>query len=262
MEFFKKIGSKVELGCFGLIFIGVFLPFITSPSNSHSLLSGNTTIFYSTTFIGIMIMFFALLGGALVGVETFARDIYDRINNKHIDRFVNYGPLVIGENIFVVTLVLGLIGTSNAVLHMGVGALMIIISSLILTFMAYERKIVFKDKFVSSKDNVKEEVSDKPVMQPISQEMKVTVSSSETPVVNTNVSTPVLTQVGEKREEKPLTPVETPKIEQPVINVQPPKVEQPVIQVAQPEPPKVETPVAPAVSEAPVISINNNQNNN
>ena len=254
MEFFKKVGSKVEVGCFVLILIGIFLPFVATPSNNTFILTYNPT-----TFIGVMGIMAALFGGALVGVEAFARDIYDRISSKRIDSFVNYAPLIIAENILVVTLVMGLVFSSDALVHMGAGTIIVIVASAILTIFAFERKIVYKDLLVSSKDNVQVAVSDKPVMQPLSQEVKVTVSKPE--------EAPALTPVmGTTQEEKPvltpvvntptITPVRAPKVEAPIPEA--PKIETPVVPLEQP---KEVVPQAPETPVIPLTSVGENKEN-
>jgi len=237
MEFFKKVGSKVEVGCFAIILIGIFLPFVSSPSNNTFILTSN-----QLSFIGVMGIIATVFGGALVGVEAFARDIYDRISSKKIDSFVNYAPLILAENILIVTLVLGLVFSSDAMLHMGAGAIIVIIASAVLTIFAFERKIIYKDLLVSSKDIVQVAVSDKPVMQPLSQEVKVTISKPE--------EAPALTPVGSIQEEKPvLTPVGAPIPEAP-------KIETPVVPIEQPKE------VAPVVQETPVIPLATNVGEN
>ena len=152
---------------------------------------------------------------------------------------------------------------------MGAGTIIVIVASAILTIFAFERKIVYKDLLVSSKDNVQVAVSDKPVMQPLSQEVKVTVSKPEeapalTPVMGTTqeekpvltpvVNTPTITPVGAPKVEAPIP--EAPKIETPIPEA--PKIETPVVPLEQP---KEVVPQAPETPVIPLTSVGENKEN-
>ena len=210
MEFFKKMGAKVELGCFVVILVGVLLPFISYPSKDISILTYNPTM-----FIGFMALLLSLSGGSIVAIEAFGRHLFEKIDNKIILNIFNYGPIIIGENILVGTLTLGLVLSSDTLATMGTGAWLVIIGSSVLVFLAFYRKFIYKDLIDGREVEKKEEI--KPVMQPVANKEVVTVSQ-EVPVVPLKeevqtpapvIETPVVPVIE--------TPAPTPVVNEPVV---------------------------------------------
>ena len=138
----KKFGGYIVLGAFALAFISVFLPFISASVYGFSI-SANLM---DDGAWGWIIMLLALVGAAIVAIETFKKDLFDKAKNNIVELLVNYLPLGLAGLIFLITLIEG-IQAKTSYTHWGIGFFFLIIASLVAAAVVVVRRIVMKDLF-------------------------------------------------------------------------------------------------------------------
>ena len=145
-EIVKKYGNYIALGAFGLAFIASFLPFITASAYGFSM---SASLFDDGAW-GWIIMLLSLVGVAIVAIETFKKDLFDKAKNNIVELLVNYLPLGLAGFIFLVTLVEG-IQAKSSYTHWNVAFYFLILASLAAMVVYVVKRFILKDTFKFSK---------------------------------------------------------------------------------------------------------------
>ena len=141
-EIVKKYGGYIQLGGFALIFISVFLPFISASVMGLSI----SASFTDDGAWGWIILFLALIGAAVVAIEAFKIDLFNKAKNNIVELLVNYLPLGLAGFIFLVTLIEG-IEAKTSYTHWGVGFYFIMIAALAIICVNVVRRFLLKETF-------------------------------------------------------------------------------------------------------------------
>ena len=141
-EIVKKFGGYIELGGFALIVISVFLPFVSASIMGISI-SANFT---EDGAWGWIVLILALVGAAIVAIETFKKDLFNKAKNNIVELLVNYLPLGLAGLIFIITLIEG-IEANTSYTHLSVGFFFIIIGALAAICVAVVKRFLSKDMF-------------------------------------------------------------------------------------------------------------------
>ena len=141
-EIVKKYGGYIQLGGFALIVISVFLPFISASVMGFSI----SASFTEDGAWGWIILFLALIGAAVVAIEAFKKDLFNKAKNNIVEILVNYLPLGLAGFIFLVTLIEG-IEAKTSYTHWGVGFYFIMIAALAIICVNVVRRFLLKETF-------------------------------------------------------------------------------------------------------------------
>lgn len=141
-EIVKKFGGYIQLGGFALIVISVFLPFISASVMGFSI----SASFTEDGAWGWIILFLALIGAAVVAIEAFKKDLFNKAKNNIVELLVNYLPLGLAGFIFLVTLIEG-IEAKTSYTHWGVGFYFIMIAALAIICVNVVRRFLLKETF-------------------------------------------------------------------------------------------------------------------
>ena len=141
-EIVKKYGGYIQLGGFALIVISVFLPFISASVMGFSI----SASFTEDGAWGWIILFLALIGAAVVAIEAFKKDLFNKAKNNIVELLVNYLPLGLAGFIFLVTLIEG-IEAKTSYTHWGVGFYFIMIAALAIICVNVVRRFLLKETF-------------------------------------------------------------------------------------------------------------------
>ena len=141
-EIVKKFGGYIQLGGFALIVISVFLPFISASVMGFSI----SASFTEDGAWGWIILFLALIGAAVVAIEAFKKDLFNKAKNNIVEILVNYLPLGLAGFIFLVTLIEG-IEAKTSYTHWGVGFYFIMIAALAIICVNVVRRFLLKETF-------------------------------------------------------------------------------------------------------------------
>ena len=124
----KKYGNFIELGAFVLLFISVFLPFVTVSLYGYSI-SGS--IIKDT--LGVFILIFAILGAGYVAIDSFAKDVFKgvREGNKNAGLILDLIPLGLAGLSLLFDIIKGA-QTSTAYSYLNVGFYFILIATVVI----------------------------------------------------------------------------------------------------------------------------------
>lgn len=151
-EIVKKYGGYIGLGAFCLMFISSFLPFISASVIGFSV---SASLFDDGAW-GWIVMLLSLVGAAIFAIETFKKDLFDKVKNDIVELLVNYLPLGLAGFIFIVTLVEG-IQAKNSYTHWGVSFYFLILATLVAGAVVVFKRFIMKDLFKFKKDTKKVE---------------------------------------------------------------------------------------------------------
>ena len=149
-EIVKKYGNYIALGAFVLAFISVFLPFISASAYGFSI-SANLM---DDGAWGWIVMLLALAGAAIIAIETFKKDLFDKAKNNIVELLVNYLPLGIAGLILLITFVEG-VQAKVSYTHWSIGFYFLILTSLAAGAVVVIRRFIMKDLFKFSGTPVK-----------------------------------------------------------------------------------------------------------
>ena len=145
-EIVKKYGDYILLGAFCLAFISVFLPFITASAYGFSI----SASLMDDGAWGWIIMIVSLLGAAIVAIEKFKKDLFDKAKNNIVELLINYLPLGLAAFTFIVTLVEG-IEAKSSYTHWNIGFYFLIIASIAACVVVVFKRIIMKKLFKFNK---------------------------------------------------------------------------------------------------------------
>ena len=143
-EFFEKYGKWLSLGGLGLALISVFLPFVSISIFGYSV-SANLL---DVGFWGWLCLILFVLGLAVVVIETFAKQVFEKVNNDIITYVVNYLPIGAACIGFLITLIEGLRAGFS---YLSVGFYFIILGTAAAAFAGIYNRFVLKNLFTLKK---------------------------------------------------------------------------------------------------------------
>lgn len=141
-EIVKKYGNYIALGAFGLAFIASFLPFIRASAYGFSI---SASLFDDGAW-GWIVMLLALVGAAIFAIETFKKDLFDKVKNNIVELLINWLPLGLACFIFIVALVEG-IQAKSSYTHWSIAFYFLILASLAAGAVVVFKRIIMKDMF-------------------------------------------------------------------------------------------------------------------
>lgn len=141
-EIVKKFGGYIALGAFGLTFISVFLSFV---SVSFMGISVSASLMDDGAW-GWIVMLLSLVGAAIIAIELFKKDLFDKVKNNIVELLINYLPLGLAGFIFIVTLVEGIQAKTSGT-HWSIGFYFLILGSLAAGAVVVIKRIVMKELF-------------------------------------------------------------------------------------------------------------------
>ena len=141
-EIVKKHGNYILLGAFCLTFISVFFAFISAKAYGFSV----SASLMDDGAWGWIVLILSLLGAAIVAIETFKKDLFNKVKNNIVELLINYLPLGLAGFIFVVTLVEG-IQAKSSYTHWSIGFYFLILGSLVACAVVVIKRIVMKNLF-------------------------------------------------------------------------------------------------------------------
>ena len=141
-EIVKKYGGYIALGAFCLTFISVFFGFVSVSAYGFSM----SASLMDDGAWGWIVMILSLIGAAIVAIELFKKDLFDKAKNDIVELLINYLPLGLAAFIFIVTLVEG-IQAKFSYTHWSVGFYFLILGTLAAMAVVVIKRIIMKDLF-------------------------------------------------------------------------------------------------------------------
>lgn len=151
-EIVKKYGNYIGLGAFGLTFISSFFSFVSVSAYGFSV----SASLMDDGAWGWIVIILSLIGAAIIAIETFKKDLFDKVKNNIVELLVNYLPLGLAGFIFIIALVEG-IQAKTSYTHWGIGFYFLILASLAVIGVAVVKRFIMKDMFKFAKTTEKKE---------------------------------------------------------------------------------------------------------
>lgn len=123
----KNYGHFIELGAFVLMFISVFLPFVTV-----SIYGFTASASFIKDTLGVFVLIFAILGCAFVAIDTFAKDVFKKFRDgsKNAGLILDLIPLGLACLSLLFDIIRGS-EASTAYSSLGVGFYFILLTSIV-----------------------------------------------------------------------------------------------------------------------------------